>query len=721
MADKPPIKVDLADVLDRRNESRRYMQINYWDEWEEVYRSSKCLTKKIMVTAKDGSQIEDTTRTNVCMPETSLIKRRKTARLTANPPQINYSSDSSPEISDKLTAWAFQQFDRSGEVQQHRKLVQSGVTFGFSVSKLYWDVLTVNRKFTRSFVQRGETAPYRDRASVMKLMGATPDEIQGSLGENGTELNDQELSQAIARFGNTVQVPQELTKYEGPCAKWIFIGDFFMEPGAPTLNESGWAVENYWETDLWLKKMAQRTYIDPESGAEVPIFDKKAVADLFDMGSWNPNQGTQQPYDLRTRFRTSVLGQQVPLFPVKLIPGKRFDILEHHARDEDGQMWITWIGNEKFVLGSMPYPWDLYGKYVYTEFVPLFDELSAYGDSTPRLLRFLQSLHNATVGARKDLVGNILRPMVLRKALADIPDELTDRKLFKEIVVKDLDSFRLLFENMSPISAAIQGAGEEEAQIMRMMALAEPNLTNVETGTDSNPQAGKTATTAVLAAKSADALTQFELDSLNWYLKEQGEKKLWMLQQQEADEPYQIGQKYVNKVEALSNRYGKTARVTLDQLEIQDEFEVEPAAMSMLSVDDDIRRQSALQMMQAASQQPGVWDPHYVARFFASTIRGVDPDKAVPPPQPPPNPPPKVSMTIAAKWPELPADVQEQILTAGGVQMTPEISEELGHDDTLRGIVKLDQAGTAADNLLSTAPSEQPKDTEPETNLSRQA
>jgi len=54
---------ELQDVLDRRNEARRYMQINYWDEWEDVYRSSKCLTKKILVTAKDGTQIEDTCNT----------------------------------------------------------------------------------------------------------------------------------------------------------------------------------------------------------------------------------------------------------------------------------------------------------------------------------------------------------------------------------------------------------------------------------------------------------------------------------------------------------------------------------------------------------------------------------------------------------------------------------------------------------------------------------
>lgn len=657
------------------------MQINYWDEWEEVYRSSKCLTKKIMVTARDGSQVEDTTRTNVCMPETSLIRRRKTARLTANMPEIRYFSGSgNTEVEQKLTAWAFQQFDRSGENQQHRKLVSSGVTFGFAVGKLFWDTIEIERKFQRQT----------------------------------------QTQQEVMQYGSIMPDPKTVKKYEGPVSKNLFIGDFFMEPGCASVNESSFCVENYWETDLWLKKMLKKVYIDPESGEEKPVFDPKACSDLYEMGTWNPNFGTQQPYDLRTRFRTSVLGQQVPLFPTKLIPGKRFDILEHHARDESGKMWITWLGNEKQILGAMPYPWDLYGKYLYTEFVPLFDELSAYGDSTPRLLRFLQALHNATVGARKDLVANILRPIVLRQVGEDIPDELTDRKLFKEVVVKNLNSFKLLIENMSPISAAISASSEEEGQIMRMMALAEPNLTNVESGTESNPQAGKTATTAVLAAKSADALTQFELDSLNWYLKEQGEKKLWMLQQQETDDPYQIAAKYANKVKGLTEQHGKTASVSIDLMEIQEEFEVEPAAMSMLSVDDDIRRQAAQQMMQAASQQPGIWDPHYVAKFYAGTIRGVDPDKAVPPPQPPQPPPPKVGVNVAVKWPELPSEAQEQLLTGAGIKVTPELSQELGHEDTMGDLVKADAAATAADNLMGPAPSESPDlPSEPETNLSR--
>jgi len=682
-----PTPTEVSTILDRRNEARRWMQINYWDEWEEVYRSSKCLTKKITTTAKDGTTIEDTTRTNVRMPETSLIIRRKTARLTANPPEIRYvSASGNIDVEEKLTAAAFQFYDRSGEAQHHRRLVQSGVAYGFGVNKLYWDSIEVTRKLLKSTISQSD--------------------------------DPQEQMANIAKFGQTMQVSEPFKKYEGPCVKNIFIGDFFLEPGCMTVNESAWCVENFWETDLWIKKMLQKKYLDPETGEEKPVFNERAANDLMQMGTWNPNFGTQQPYDLRTRFRTNVLGQQVPLFPVGLIPGKRFDILEHHCRDENGVMWINWVGNEKVMLGQMPYPWDLYGKYTYTEFVPLFDPLSVYGDSTPRLLRFLQSLHDATVGARKDLVNNMLRPVILEKVGEDVADELVDRKLFKKIVVKDLNSFRLLHENMAPFAAAAQAANEEEAQIIRMMSLAEPSLTNTESGTNANPQAGKTATTAVLAAKSADALTQFELDSLNWYLKESGEKKLWMIQQQEVDEEYKIAPKFYSRVEGMSQRYGKTAAVSLSQLDIQEEFEVEPVAMSMLSVDDDIKRAAAQELAQAAMASPGIFDPYYVAKFWAGTIRGVDPDKAVPPPKPPSPPPPKFSVGVQAKWEQLPAETQAQLLTALGAPPSPETTEELGLEQSLKGIGKLSEAGDAASNLLS---DEHAQEEEPETALSKKA
>lgn len=705
---------NVADILDRRNESRRYMQINYWDMWEDVYRASKCRTKPIMVQDKSGAQVEDKTRTNVAMPELSLIIRRKTARLTANPPQINYTvvEGGDTQLGDRLTAWAYQQFDRSGEALEHRKTVLSAETFGLGVSKLYWDTVEVTKKFFR----RTDSLSRSD----LRSLDATDNTRSGEEGDE--PLSDEEKTNAIAKYGNTTQVPTKISKFEGPVSKNVFIGDYFIEPGAASGVVSGWTVENYFESDVWLKKMGEKVYIDPQDGkTELPIFDPKAIQELADMPSWQPIY-QQQPFDLRSRLRTNALNQTLPLFPTKLIRGKRYDVLECHTKDKDGQFWIEWVGNEKVYLGKMPYPWDLYGKSCYTELVPMFDLLTAYGDSTPLLLRHLWLLHNAIVGGRRDLVANILRPLMKAKSGADIPDEQVDRALFRVIFMRDPEALQPLLENMSHYATALSGATEEEAQNMRMMALAEPNLTNVETGTESNPQAGKTATTAVLAAKSADALTQSEMDSLNWYLKESGEKKLAMLQQTEPElddsgqyKPYQVAGKYSSMVEGLSQRYGKASTVNLDFMEIQQEIQVEPAAMSMLSVDDDIRRTGALQLVEMAGQMPNVVDPYYAAKNFAMTIKGVDPDKAVPPPKPPVPPPPKVTVTVSAKV-DPPAQVQQSLWEAiTGQPLSPDAAQHIQIEDTLKGIVKSSQAADHADNLMSS----KSVDDEPETNMSK--
>src|SRR5262249_31150899 len=189
-----------------------------------------------------------------------------------------------------------------------------------------------------------------------------------------------------------------------------------------------------------------------------------------------------------------------------------------------------------------------------------------------------------------------------------------------------------------------------------------------------------------------------------------------MIQQQQVDEDFQIAPKFYSRVEGLTERYGRTAEVTLSQLDIQEEFEVEPVAMSMLSVDDDIRRGAAQQLVEMAAQLPNVVDPYYAARFYAGTIRGVDPDKAVPPPKPPSPPPPKFSVGLAIKFPELPPEMQAQILQGLGGQVTPDVQQELNLQSTLEGINKMSNAADSASNLLS---DEQAQDEEPETALSK--
>ncbi|HEY4900998.1 MAG TPA: hypothetical protein VIH91_09305 [Terriglobales bacterium] len=68
-------------------------------------------------------------------------------------------------------------------------------------------------------------------------------------------------------------------------------------------------------------------------------------------------------------------------------------------------------------------------------------------------------------------------------------------------------------------------AFERSAELWRVLGIAEPWLNSVEAGTSMNPQADKTATTSMLAAKAYDALLQFKIDGRNVDLRELGQKK----------------------------------------------------------------------------------------------------------------------------------------------------------------------------------------------------
>jgi hypothetical protein len=711
----PQEKTIVSDICDRRNESRRYAQANYWDEWTEVWRAVKCRTLPIMVTDRAGNQVEDTTRTNVCMPELSLIRRRKVARLTANMPQINYitpDGENSP-VAMKLTALAYQQFDRSGENREHKRIVDSGITFGRGISQVKFDTVEIMRKIRKRLMDSGGSPTFKDRASLMEFQGSNQDDIDAATAEYGTQLDDDLIKQLMAEAGgNEVTGNEPLVKYAGPIVTSVFIGDFYDEPGCRCLDESSWAMKDFIENDIFLQKMLRKKYRDPETGQMRPVFDLKACEELMDLPMPNVSN-TQQPFDLRAKLRTQADGQTTPLYPMRLIPGKRFNFIESHQRDEYGLMWKTWIGNEKVLMGKMPYEWDLYGRYEFSEFVPLPDPINAVGDSTPRLMRFLHFLHNATVGQRKDLVNTILRPMMKVLIGEDLPDEVIERKLMRLVYVKSMNGIQPMQES-NAIGAALTGADEEEAQIMRMMAMCDPNLMQTDSGTTSNPMAGKTATTAVLAAKSADALTQFELDNLNAYLKDTGEKKLWMNQQSIPEgQPLSLGAQYVDKVQGLSERYGHSTGITIDMEEIQEDIQVEPAAGSMLAVDDDLRRNAAMQFYGFASQNPAVFNINYAAEFLASTIRGIDPGKAINPPAPPQPPPPKVSVAIAVKWPEIPPEVQAQLLQGAGAQVSDDTMNQLDEEQQLQDVVHTSEAADHAQNLYSQAQLTSPEQAKP--------
>jgi hypothetical protein len=668
--------------------SAKYMHDNYWDELADVYRAVRCRTKPIMVRGKDGNQIEDKNRTNVCMPELNLIVRRKTARLTANPPTLDYYvPGGDPELlADRLTARAYYEYDKSGEAWEFRRSVQQANTFGFTYFKTYYDSVDIQRQI------RYLRDKQRDRRIVMAAEDADPEQIEQAVASLGDVLTDQEVAAAVAKRGNELRTQQITSIYEGPVTKTRFIGDILLEPGCLTLNDSSFVIEEYRETALWLTKMLEKTYTDPESGISVPVFDEDAVADLVDQDVENRSDKHEE----LKRLLRDAIQMNHPNVANRLMPQKKFRVTEFHAPDKDGRLWIEYIGNDSVYLGKQPYPFDFYGKWVYTEYIPWPDLIGAIGDSSPRLLRFLHAMHNAAVGQRNDLIQNILRRTYMVSGEADIPDEAVERKFGRFLQVNDIAGIKQFQETDVPSSA-----WQTEAQIKSEMQQAEPTLGGVESGTEFNPQAGKTATTAILAAKSGDALTQFELDGLNLCLKELGEKKL-EIHRQIADKPIPVPNRphYV-KSEALTQKFGKTSLITIDPYEIQDPLiSVEPVAGSTLAVDDELRAGKIQTIYQMAEADPILWNKFAAAKLVLTTIKGVgDTSKLLNNPNPPAPAGPKISANITIAFDKLQPDTQNDILQYIGLPP----SDDATAKGQLDAVIHTSRAADAAANLSSAA------------------
>jgi hypothetical protein len=714
----------VTDIIERRNESRKWMRKNLHDELTEVWRALKCKTAPIFKKDRAGvdTQSEDKSRTNVAMPDLNVIYRKNAARMTANPYRLKYIG-SDELTAEMLSALAMQQYDRSDEAFHDVRCVLAAEAFGFGYTKLYWDQLVRMMSFRRAIMKSGNVV-FRDRAAIMRSQGASYPEIEEAIGTFGPEMDDDEIARFMAKSGTEIAVPTELKQYEGPIVKWIFNGDLYVEPNTPTLEKSSYCIEQFSENDLWLEKMSQLTYEDPETGEETYVFDPNALQELIDTGGDSDVRDQEPADDLRDMFNAAIgrEREQEYYLPKNLRPRKKFNMLEQHSQDrDDGKIYISWC-SEKWrdrLLGRMPYQCDLYGKYAYTDLCPLPDLIVSFGDSTPRLLRHLYMMHNLTVAQNFDYVTNLLKPFLLRRMGVNVEPEVIVRGLFRELQVADLNGVKPLQEPPLP-----NGAFEREAQIMQMMSLAEPTLTSTDAGTSTNPQAGKTATTALLASKAADALTQFKFDARNRYLRELGAKKLWMNQQMRAQEQrWDIESRYwgrglrkrIEQIEgpppdwALTEANGeKVYAVQLDPMQIQQDFIVEPEAGSYLAVDDETRQQAAMTLTQVAMANPDIIDKRKVIAFQMSTIRGIgNPDDYFLPPSNPTPPPPKVNVNIQVPIDKVPGDVVNQLLPMIGLQPSP----TLEHQDAMNTITSTaeagQKAGEAADSLLSPGEFEQ--------------
>lgn len=704
----------VSDTIEQRKASLRYYNENYYSEWAEIYRNIHARTKPIMTRDGNGEQVEDKTKTNVCVPDHFVMLRRGTARLTRNPPNLRVrggsDDDAGQAMRDKTAAKLMFNWDRSEAQRAFKKIVNIGYGLGWSVGKVLYDEVAVIRRLRKL---SKDLAP-KDFKNLAKSNDPQIAQLVSQFGDrlkDETPFNDDEKSQIIASMGDQTSLNQQAMKYKGPLLDYVYNGDIFMEPGFRSMNESGYVIENSMRDEEWLTYWMEQTSIDPRTGESKKVFPDKKMCDKVLKMAGNRTYIDTQEMTLRRHMRDAIeIADPITAGKPIKSPKKRFMVDERHTI-VDGHLVIDFIGEESVYLGRLWYPWETYGKYQYCEMVMIPDWLGGIGNSTLIVTRFLNLLRNQRLNQSTDFINNKLLPLLKHRGQDDYTSYDVVRTGFARIVnVDNMGDWEFQQDPTYPSEA-----WQDQAQLQQQMQQADPSTIDFAPGTGDVSQAGKFATTARLADKQADNVTADTLDNMNMFVRDVVELQLAM-DQQAMNEPVDVPKEYFERVDAVSIKSaGANAKVIkVDWPDLQEIYEVLPEAGSTLASDDEFRIRGLQQFFLLGEKHPDIVNLRAVAKKMAEATPGINAEdiiKPEPPPQPP-TPQVKTSISISIKWEELAPDVQAALLQKEGLPV------ELTHVQGVGDMIKhASDTADAAANLEApvdhSTPQGQPKGKNP--------
>lgn len=638
-------------VVQRQKRSYRWMEDNFYPQWEQVYKSYKC--ERSPEKKNDRKDEDDLSRTSVGMPDTWSVVRKITARTTAQIPNLRFNAKD-PQLSELISRTLMYQWDAAGVQSVQKKHVTQGGLFGWSVRPWYW----ASEEYTR-----------KKRVNPLKpdLDPATLQQIVETYGLNEAQLQDPVakqmlLAQLLAKNsrGGMLPIRYQYKAYEGPKTDFLLCGDCFPEPNFLTLQRSNWfIVEKRWNMTK-IEKWVER-YPEFAQGFQ-ELIDKYP-----DGTAWS--YMTNELAGLRRGLLSAIERTDTANMSMTDMKTKEWTIQEQWVPGINST--LTLVGEQSVFLGETENPYSLDGMIPFTELVLIDDLLSGIGDSTARVMRGLQLIHDRQVNTRLDLAYNIARPYI----------GTTDDELFEnaESNMKRLSGMRLLkLRSQGDLwsvreDAAIAAMGvslNDETAIQRNLQ----NLSgdsNMSQNAQVDPQQNRTATGARITAYNQDILTKDMIDAFNESSLKPDAKMMYLLNRSELSEPIEFQHSkyrrlYTQDADTIAGEWA-----TVEPEMFQEDGEITAEIGSTLADDDEAKVTKATNLFQSAMHYPQNFNQQKATQDFLIAMgKGKELAQWAPPaPQPQPEPPMNKTLTISAKWESMTPEEKQAIMNSAHVQI----------------------------------------------------
>jgi hypothetical protein len=631
-----------GEIKDQRRVSERWMESNFYEQWETVWKNYFCEADP----EKDERGKPDRELTSIGMPDTFGFTRRTVARITAQPPNLRFHAKD-PELAELISRTLMYQWDKAKQQRLQKKHVAQALLFGISIKAWYWEVEEYQR--TKRIDPMGQLTP-EDIRLISNTYKVDPRWFSVPV---AAKMKAASLLSEYSRNG-LLPVKYAYKAYEGPKADWIFAGDCYFEPNFQTLQTSNWFILDRRRNLPYLKRLS-RLYPQMRQGLEKLVRDHPTGSPGV---SSNTNRDTTS---LRNRLLTAI-DRSTEVESNVTLNTQEWTITERHIPGVNPK-WAL-VAEEDIYLGEIDHPYDLQGKIPFTDCVLIDNLLCGIGDSTARIMRGLQLLHQRQVNRRFDLIYNILRPLI----------GTTNRELFENPgLIKRHGGFRLVYmrgqgdmwvqpEQAAMASAAASMSDEQGIMQLLQMMTGESNMSMMA---NVDPMQSRTATGAKLLQANLDVLSKDLNDMFAMTSLAADGELMYLLNRSELSEPIEFNgamynRKYSHEQDMLREQWMK---IGPEQFQI--DGEVIPEVGSTLADDDEARVGKATMLYGAAMQAPTLFN---VAKardeFLIAHGKGRELAQwAAEPPPPPPPPEMKSSTSVSWKGEELRADVQAQLLS----------------------------------------------------------